>query len=119
MSVDQTNVIDAIGVDIQTGAVFLTISDQIEWTGNDNEHLMQLQDKLNTYLRFVESGEILQVYPDAKGRAVVIDVVCKYLLSEPALNFFSQVSTIVNGAGIKLQYRQIGSSAAPTSSDGI
>jgi hypothetical protein len=106
MSVEQTNVIDAIGVDNQTGELVLTITDHLEWTESDNEHRLLLQEKLNTYLRFVESGEILQTYPDSKERAVAIDVVCKYALSESANNFYTQVAGIVGGAGIKLRHRQ-------------
>lgn len=103
MSVEKTEIIDAIGVDIQTGELVLTITDHLEWT---NEHLLLLQKKLNTYLRFVESGEILQTYSDAKGRTVVIDVVFKHTLSEQAKCFFSQVFDIIDGAGMKLRYRQ-------------
>lgn len=81
MSVDQTNVIDAIGIDNVTGDLVLTIADHREWKECSNEHLLLLQEKLNTYLRFVESGEISQTYMDAKDRSVLIDVVCKYPLS--------------------------------------
>ena len=105
MSVDQTNVVDAIGVDNATGDVVLTITDHLEWTGSDNEHLFLLQEKLNTYLRFVESGEMLETYPDAKGRAVLIDVVYKYPLSQPAQVFYNQVAQIVEDAGMKLRHR--------------
>ncbi|WP_261316788.1 DUF6572 domain-containing protein [Rhizobium leguminosarum] len=83
----------------------LTITDHLEWTGSDNEHLLLLQEKLNTYLGFVESGEMLETYPDAKGKAVLIDVVCKYPPSQQAQGFYSQVAQIVEGAGIKFQHR--------------
>ncbi|MBY5520356.1 hypothetical protein HFO42_05630 [Rhizobium leguminosarum] len=105
MSLDQTNVVDAIGVDDATGELVLTITDHLEWTGSDKEHLLLLQEKLNTYLGFVESGEMLETYPDAKGRAVLIDVVCKYLPSQHAQGFYNKVAQIVEGAGIKLQHR--------------
>lgn len=105
MSVDQTNVIDAIGVDNMTGDLVLTITDHIEWTECDNEHLMLLQEKLNTYLSFVESGEILKTYPNAKDRVVLIDVVCKYPLSEQAKCFFNQVTAFITDTGMKLHYR--------------
>jgi hypothetical protein len=105
MSVDQTNVVDSIGIDIATGDVVLTITDHLEWTGSDNEHLLLLQEKLNTYLSFVESGEIFETYPDAKGRAVLIDVVCRWALNQQAQGFYSQVTPIVEGAGMKLQHR--------------
>ncbi|WP_259666247.1 DUF6572 domain-containing protein [Rhizobium lentis] len=105
MSLDQTNVVDAIGVDDATGELVLTITDHLEWTVRVDEHLLLLQEKLKSYLRFVESGEMLEVYPDAKGRAVLIDVVCKYPPSQLALGFYNQVAKIVDGAGIKLQHR--------------
>lgn len=105
MSIAQTNIIDAIGVDNATGDVVLTITDHFEWTENNNEHLLLLQEKLNAYLRFVESGEIVKAYPNAKNRAILIDVVCKYPLNQQAQGFYSQVAQIVEGAGIKLQWR--------------
>ena len=105
MSVDQTNVVDAIGVDNSTGDLVLTIMDHLEWIGNDNEHLLLLQEKLNTYLSFVESGDLLESYPNAKGRAVLIDVVCKYPPSQQAQGFYNQVTQIVEGVGMKLRHR--------------
>lgn len=103
MSIDQTGVVDAIGVDDSSGEVVLTITDQFEW--GDNEHLLMLQEKLNTYLSFVESGEILDTYPDSKGRNVLISLVCKYPPDENGLGFLNQVSGIVEGAGMKFSYQ--------------
>ncbi len=105
MSVDQTEVVDAIGVDNASGDVVLTITDHLEW--GSNEHLLLLQEKLNTYLSFVESGEILSTYADAKGRDVLINVVCKYPPDESAINFLSQLGSIIDGAGIKFKYQLI------------
>jgi hypothetical protein len=76
MSIDQTRVVDAIGVDNSSRDAILTIIHHLEWGGND--HLLMLQEKLNTYLDFVESGEILNILTDAKGRNVLINIMCKY-----------------------------------------
>ncbi|MDR9771119.1 DUF6572 domain-containing protein [Rhizobium hidalgonense] len=105
MALDQTTVVDAIGVDNATGEVVLTITDHLEWTGRDSEHLLLLKEKLNAYLSFVEIGEMLETYPDAKGRAVLIDVVCKFPPDEQAQGFYNQLSQVVESAGIKLQQR--------------
>ena len=102
MSIDQTGVVDAIGVDDSTGQVVLTISDHLEW---DNNHLMLLQEKLNTYLSFVENDELLSSYPDAKDREVLINVICKYPPDQNAEDFLSQVNGIVEGAGMKFNYQ--------------
>jgi DNA-binding beta-propeller fold protein YncE len=105
VSVDQTNVVDFIGIDDATGSVVLTIADHLAWSEGDNEHLLLLQEKLNTYLGFVESGELLKTYPSAEGRAVLIDVVCKYPLSQQAQGFCNQAAQITETAGIKLRAR--------------
>jgi hypothetical protein len=104
MSVDQTNVVDFIGVDNETGNVVLTITDHLMWSEGDNEHLLLLQEKLNSYLSFVESGELLETYPNAEGRAVLIDVVCKYPLSQQAQDFCNKAAQIIEGAGMKLRF---------------
>ena len=74
MSVEQTDIVDIIGTDRWTGRVTLTISDHLDWT-DSVAHQTILQKKLNTYLAFVESGEILERYPEAKDKAVTFDIV--------------------------------------------
>ena len=103
MTIEQIEVIDAIGVDTSTQEIVLTISDHLEWS--DNEHLYSLQEKLNTYLRFVESEEIIKTYPEAKDRQIKIDLVCKYQPDADGVNFLSQIKAIVENAGINFDYR--------------
>lgn len=105
MSIEQTDAIDYIGIDNVTGEVVLTITDQREWTKNDDEHFFLIQEKINTYLSFVESREILSAYPAAEKRSILIDVVCKYSLSFPALDFYKKISSIVEVAGMKIRQR--------------
>jgi hypothetical protein len=64
-----------------------------------NEHLFCLQEKLNSYLRFVESGEIIAIYPKAAGRHIVFDVVQKYPAPQEASWFFERALKAINGAG--------------------
>jgi hypothetical protein len=104
MTVEQSGVVDAIGTENDTGDIVLTITDHLEWDGDTNEHLLMLQEKLNTYLTFVESGEILETYPNAKGRDIVISIICKYPPNEPARDFLDRATAVIGGAGMKLQY---------------
>jgi hypothetical protein len=67
MSVEQTDVVDIISIDRETGHVVLTISDHLDWSDSVG-HQAILQKKLNTYLAFIESGEILGQCPKAKNR---------------------------------------------------
>jgi hypothetical protein len=105
MSVDQTDVVDAIGIEKQSGDVILTVTDHLGWCESEKEHLFLLQEKLNTYLRFVESGEILEAYPEAKGRGVVIEIVCKYPPSMQGRDFIDRVAGVVRSAGVGLRHQ--------------
>ncbi len=102
MSVEQINVIDAIGVETESGKVVLTISDHLDWTDGET-HLQILQEKINTYLGFVESGELVESYPDAEGRTVVIDIVSKFPLIKTGEDFFLKVSEIMAVSGFELR----------------
>ena len=104
MAVDEPGVVDGIGVERDGGAVVLTISDHLDWT-DDEPHLLALQAKLNTYLAFVESGELVESYPAAKGRDVVIDVVTRVPLSAAGARFVEQAMSLLRPAGIGLRTR--------------
>ncbi|WZP00674.1 DUF6572 domain-containing protein [Isosphaeraceae bacterium EP7] len=77
MSLQNQNIVDAIGVEISTESVVLTIADSWDWI-DVHAHLSALQAKLNFYFEFIESGQIWDVYPSAKGRQLVIDVVARF-----------------------------------------
>ena len=97
MSIKDQNSVDVIGVN-ENGIVVLTISDHLEW---DDEHLYLLQEKINTYLAFIESGEVYVTYPNSKGKEFKINVVCKYEPSLAAMEFLSRCTTVINQAGFQ------------------
>jgi hypothetical protein len=103
--VDQTRVIDIISISKQTGEVELTISDHLDWS--DNEHLLLLQEKLNAYLAFVESGEIYDQYPKAKGREIVFEIIFVFKPSPIANEFLERAQETVQSAGFKLRHRML------------
>jgi len=107
MSVEQTEVVDFISINKETGFVILTISDHLEWISSSTEHISVLQDKLNAYLRFVESGEIYETYPKAKGKQILIDIVGKYPPNKIALEFFEYASNLAESIGVLLRSRQL------------
>jgi len=97
MSIEDQNSVDAIGVD-ENGVVVLTISDHLSW---DSEHLYLLQEKINTYLVFLESGEVYEAYPGSKGKEFKINLVCKYEPTPSVMEFISQCTNIINQAGFQ------------------
>jgi hypothetical protein len=79
------------------------VSDHLEWWDN-LKHQEILQAKLNAYLRFVESGEILESYPRAKDRRIAIRVVLKFAPDQEALEFLARVRQVIEGAGIPFRH---------------
>ena len=102
MTVEQTDVVDFVSVNRADGRVVLTVSDHLSW--EDDEHLLTLQEKLNAYISFVESGQLLRDYPDATDRAVRIEIVCKYPPSELALKFLNLVRGRFDEMGVELSH---------------
>ena len=103
MSIEQLDTVDIVSTDSETGDVVLTISDHLEWS-ESGEHLLLLQAKLNTYLAFVESGEILEHCPDAGQRSVVFSIVFKFKPDALGEEFLSRATQIVQSAGFAFRY---------------
>lgn len=100
MTVENTSTVDAVGTDTVTGEVRLSIFDHLPW---DKDHLRLLQDKINLYLGFIESGEIYASYPNAKGRPLVIDVYTKFRPTEDATRFLKQAESVTANYGASLR----------------
>ena len=105
MSIDQPKVIDIIADD-ESDRVTLFITDHLPWDhSTTTDHFAKLQDKLNSYLAFIERGELIQNRPAAVGRRVVIEVRGKYALSDVAQQFYSKASEVVQNAGFELRFK--------------
>jgi len=106
MSIEQSEVVDFIGTDKVTGSVTLVISDHLDWS-DEHTHLVLLQDKINSYLRFIESGEITEAFPQAVGKKVEIEIVGKYELVAAGEDFLVEAGQIVRRAGFSLRFRRL------------
>lgn len=98
MSLEQIQVVDAIGIEKGSGHVILTIVDSLEWD-DEESHICLLQKKLNTYLRFLESGEIDEVYPKAMGRKRVIKIVARHKPTKGGFEFLKRAASSIQSAG--------------------
>jgi hypothetical protein len=102
MPLEKTRQVDAIGINKQSGTVDLAIIDGWDWEDPEN-HLLMLQEKMNSYLAFIESGEIHEVFPESMGRDITIIVYSKYPLPSEAHYFMARAAEIIAGAGFSLQ----------------
>lgn len=103
MSIEDKNIIDSIGTDLDRNKVVLAISDNLNWE-NEYDHLIMLQDKINKYLGFIESGEIMKSYPQAAGKEFEIKIYAKYNFSKKAKEFLDTAQKYIRDAGFTLSY---------------
>jgi|SRR5882757_2769571 len=104
MTIDQTNVIDFAAIDPKTDEATLFLTDHLEWGNDDKGHMLLLQEKINSYVAAMESGEIYELYPKSIGRKLSIRVLGKYPLNEGANDFFDQVRSFLLEAGFKIEF---------------
>lgn len=61
--------LDVVSFSQDGWAVVLTLVETRPWDGNGTS-LLDMQEKLKTYLNYVGSGQLYDQYPDAKGKKV-------------------------------------------------
>lgn len=83
MSVEDLDRIDFIGTTAE-GKVELSISDHLDWS-DEESHSLILQDKIFVYLEFIESGQLIESYPDAEDKEIIISIKLQFPPSENGL----------------------------------
>jgi len=97
MSIEDLKIIDHISIDLE-GNTVLTISDHLEWD-EDNEHLVLLQEKINVYLSFIESGQLYEEYPNTNGRKIIINLIARYVPNQDGNSFINLIQQGLKSAG--------------------
>ena len=108
MSVIDRNTIDITSIEGngKHRDLVLYISDHLEW-GEDvtDEHLRILQDKLNDYLDFIVSDQVLEHYSKEKYDYIVIRVLFSCQIPDDAKEFLEKASQIIKEAGYYLEWK--------------
>lgn len=60
------------------------------------------------YLSFIESGEIFNTYPDAKGRLIEIKIYAKHVIPENGIDFLEKASEVILNAGFEIYWKVMG-----------
>lgn len=104
MSLDTLDTIDALSDDKDGSGVSLAIIDGWDWS-DEARHLFALQAKLNAYFDFVQSGQIFEARPAARGKKLRIDLLTKYPLPEKASKFIGIASQAARQLDIEIAHR--------------
>ena len=109
-TIRDTRVVDWISIEKSTGTIELTVFDDLDWS-NEQEHLVLLQDKLNTYLAFIESGELVERLNHEFGHSVTssvpveVSIVARYEATPKARKFLDAATQALKDAGFSLSHR--------------
>ena len=103
VAIDNINMVDFVGT--KDDCAFCSISDHLDWS-RETEHLYFLQEKINRYLDFICSGEMIERFPETKDKKVVIEIGFKYMYtnSPNVLNFLEYVDELLRYQNISLEY---------------
>ncbi len=102
MAVDETSIIDFVSVD-DLNNVNLTISDHLDWSATQ-EHLFLLQEKINTYCKYVEDGQLYDEYPQTRDRRPAIEVMFFHKPVAEAEQFLAKVKSILEQDGFSFSW---------------
>ena len=91
MSVTESDKVDGIAVDEDGKTLRLLITDHLNFK-DEKYHLLTLQEKINSYLGFIESKQYLEIYPESKIENIVIEIHFKYKISDNCKKFIDVVN---------------------------
>lgn len=105
MSVRETDTVDYIYLEEQSEAPVLVVSDPLGWgPAEETPHIELLTEKLNTQIAFVNTGQIVQVWPEFRdGKIVWVEVAARCALSPRAEAFYEHAGSVMADANMKLR----------------
>ncbi len=77
MTVENTGVVDIVGVSRESGFVILTMVEHRDWSDSATQ-LAQLREKASAYLEFVKSGQLYETHEAHRGAPIAIELVCQF-----------------------------------------
>ena len=98
MGLAQTNQIDHVGINRNTGNVVLSIFDELDWR-DEGSHLKLLQEKFNTYLAYIETEQLYEGSPELRNKQVDIFVYARFPYSSEGEKFLGLASQTISEAG--------------------
>ena len=88
------------------GALRLMLTDHLEWNSkhlNEAQHLSMLQDKINSYLSYIESEQYKETYPDINFKMIIIEIHFKYDITINCKKFLKVVQDQIEQFGINIE----------------
>lgn len=106
MTIEDTNGIDGIATHPDRNEILLVISDHLDWQHVDS-HISLLEDKINAYIAFVESGQLrnLKGKEFSTNAPVVVVLSAEYAPPPETKSFFENVTDVLSSIGLRFELR--------------
>lgn len=102
MSVLDVNKIDGIGISEDGKSLVLLITDHLDWS-NEYEHLIKLQDKINSYISYLESDQYKDIYPDRQFIKYSIEIHFKCQISDNCFKWIEAANNQLSNSHIIIE----------------
>lgn len=100
MGIDRSDVIDGFVISKVDGKAVLTIADDLPWD-DSGSHFNFVERKIEAYLAFIASGQLIETLPAARGKAVRIELIHEHGLSAAAERFLSAAQVQLQSLGVQ------------------
>lgn len=107
MALSNLNVVDATSISTEQKRVIMTIVDDLSWdtsTEEKKKHIKMVETKINNYLKYITSGQVLQNYPESVGYGVAIVIQCKHPITQSVERIYSKIGTTFKERDILFGY---------------
>jgi hypothetical protein len=91
VTIEDTDKIDFVRIEPESGKVLLIISDHLPWDVDEGPHLELTQAKVHRHLDAIESGEIYRRFPQTSGRQFAIVIYSLFELSQDGRNLIGNL----------------------------
>lgn len=106
MSLRDVDAIDYIGMNILFKRVSIGIFDDLDWR-NEKEHQDRLTKKIDHYIRYLRSGELLLNYPKARRYEIMIEYVSMHTMTPSAQKFWESRERLIRASGFSVRMRGV------------
>lgn len=104
MSILESDRLDGLAITNNENTLAMLISDHLDFE-NEHEHLFALQNKINSYIAFIEEKQYMQIENFNKSfEDFIIEIAFKFSPTENCIKFLNAVQNQLAELKINIQY---------------
>ena len=100
MSILEKDILDGVAISKKDNNLILFLSDELDFKDEYN-HLLLLQDKINSYIAYIETEQYKEEYPDYLFNDIIVEIHFKYEPTNNCKHFIEVVNSIIEKYNMK------------------